>query len=94
MSNFDDMVNAFGKPNTERTGSLLGQLSAEERATVARFADWLKATTNMTDASVSSYRSYVAGAMIAFKAGQTREQLTSSQRSAVTKLAKFLASES
>lgn len=91
---FKSMTQAFAKPTAVKSGSLIGSLTQEEQREVEAFGEWLKATTDMTQASVASYRSYLAGALKAFKEGKSRDDLTSSQRSAVNKYGVYLSSKS
>jgi hypothetical protein len=66
------------------TGKYDAMLDPETRATLDRFAAWCKAS-GMSEASSRSYRSYMAKAL-ALPDGR----LTSDQRSAVRKFARFL----
>lgn len=94
MDTFKDMTEKFAKPSQVRTGTYIGQLNAEEQAEIEAFAGWLKDTTEMSSASISSYRSYLAAALCVFQTGGTRDDLTSSQRSAVNKYGMYLATKS
>jgi hypothetical protein len=87
---FQAMTEKFAKKSEGPSGTYLKALSADERKAVESFGDWLQANTEMTTASVASYRSYLAAAIVAFKANKTREDLTSSQRSAVNKFTEYL----
>jgi hypothetical protein len=89
---FHEMAQAFAKPTTGPSGAYLKDLTADERQAVEDFSVWLKANTTMTDASRASYRSYLAACMVAFRAGKSRQDLTSSQRSAAKKFGEYLAS--
>ena len=93
-SPFQAMAQAFSKPQGAPTGHYLSALTKDEQETCEAFVAWLKETTTMTTASVSSYKSYLAACMVAFKAGKTRQDLTSSQRSAMNKFVEFLATKS
>jgi hypothetical protein len=87
---FGEFVRKAGSTEPKLTGKYLDQLSDEERDQVIRFGVHLK-STGMTDASVSSYRSYIAQAMVAAKAGTPFESLSSSVRSALKRFAAWLA---
>jgi hypothetical protein len=88
MTEFSEMAQKFSKPTTDKTGSYLSQLNTEQQAEINRFGTWL--TGKMTDASVASYRSYLAASFCIFLTGGERSDLTSSQRSAVKKYAEYL----
>ena len=91
--NFSEMAKAFGKPSKgEKTGAYISHLSNEDKAEIEAFSEWLKG--KMSDASRASYRSYLAAAMVTFQTGGSRDDLSSSQRSAVNKYAEYLATKS
>lgn len=89
INKFTEFVTLAGAPAQARVGGrYTDRLDADELDLVARFGEWLKAE-GMTDASVASYRSYVAQAMCAAKDGIAFSELSSSVRSALRKLARF-----
>jgi hypothetical protein len=90
MTDFTEMAQKFAKPTSGKTGGYLSKLNTEEQAEIERFGAWLKTTGDMTDASIASYRSYLAAAMVAFNTGKARGDLTSSQKSAVNRYLEFL----
>jgi hypothetical protein len=89
-----DMAQAFSSPSKAPTGTFEAQLSAEENKALDEFVEWLRTSDpkgQKTENTSNSYKSYVAQALVHFKAGGTREQLSTDVRSGVNAFARFLA---
>ena len=88
------MVQAFSSPGKAPTGSFEARLSAEEIETLDRFVVWLREADPKglkTENTSNSYRSYVAQALVHFKDGGRREDLSTDIRSGVNAFSRFLA---
>jgi hypothetical protein len=90
------MAQAFSSPSKAPTGTFEGQLSAEENAQLDAFVAWLRTEDpkgTKTENTSNSYKSYVAQALVHFKAGGTRADLSTDVRSGVNAFARFLATQ-
>ena len=88
------MAEAFATRSGATTGTYESQLSADQVETLDQFVAWLKdedPTGTKTDNTANSYRSYVAQALVHFKAGGVRKDLSTDVRSGVNAFARFLA---